>query len=320
MTRTEEIRNYILTELNADLCGICPASALADEPEEYRATDIMPGCKSIIVFGKRMPDGAVQAAMRKLEDGNKAAESIYSTYAAEFMPAYNLFFDTFNLCNFMERKFRYSSVPLPNGPMQNGLPINTDLPMFAGPYKAGIPLNIDKAAMAAGLGEFGWSNHLLTPEFGPRVHLAAILTNAELDYDQPYHGKPLCNPASCGICAKLCPVGAIEPVADKNAATLSAGGKTVTVSKFHPNRCSVACMALKKKYAGAIAVEDVIETEDPTDEELIAAMKKRPISDYTMDHYPKFNCDRCLLYCPVGNWKARFADKGLSRFEGGAKE
>ncbi len=317
MSLTETVRRYILETLHADLCGFAPASALEEEPEGYRPTDIMPGAKSIIVFGKRIPDGAVQAAMRRLEDGNLRAESLYSTFGAEVFPGMALFFDTFNLAEYLERSFPASAVPLPCGPMQCGLPVNTDLPLFSGPWKAGIPMNIDRAALAAGLGEFGWSNRFLTPEFGPRVQFGAVLTNLELEPDGPYTGPRLCDPAACGVCARVCPTCAIAPVSPDNALEVGAGEKRCTVSRFVPNRCSVAAMALRKKYAGASPVEDAVDTEDPTDQELIAGLKKRPIDDYTLDHYPKFHCDRCLLYCPAGDWKRRFADRGLSRFTGG---
>lgn len=43
------------------------------------------------------------------------------------------------------------------------------------------------AAVQAGLGEFGLSNLLLTPQFGPRQRFAQILTDAELAPDKPIH-------------------------------------------------------------------------------------------------------------------------------------
>ena len=103
------------------------------------------------------------------------------------------------------------------------------------------------AAFLAGLGNFGINNTILTPEFGPRVRFASIFTSAEIEPD-PVLEKPLCircrrcvvacpvhaldgqnYPAGltdkktcatrsealakryiapCGICIKVCPVGA----------------------------------------------------------------------------------------------------------------
>ncbi len=315
---TTEIKKYLMNELAMDVVGIAPAEALKDEPKGYRPSDILPGARSVVVFGKCYPDGAVQSAFRKFEDGLKAAESVYSTYTNEICPNIVLMFDTFNTCQFIERTFGYTAVPLPSGAMQNAVAINTDLPLFSGPYKGGLPMSIKNAALAAGLGEIGWSTHFLTPEFGPRIQLGALITNLELDYDKPYDGPRLCKPEKCGVCSSLCPTHAISAEKDGGYELVSAGGKTCKVTKFVPNRCYVAAMALRKEYEGAYPVSDVVGSDDPSDGEIAAALKARPINDYTYDHYPKFYCDKCLIYCPVGNWKERFADKGLSRAEGGS--
>ena len=79
MNATEKLKSYILDRCGLDAVGIAPASALADEPEGKRPEDILPGAKSIIVFLRAIPDGAVQAAFRAKEDGNADA---FSSYAA----------------------------------------------------------------------------------------------------------------------------------------------------------------------------------------------------------------------------------------------
>jgi epoxyqueuosine reductase QueG len=63
------------------------------------------------------------------------------------------------------------------------------------------------AALLAGLGNFGTNNMLLTPEFGPRVRFASILTSAEMRPD-PLLEKPLC--IRCQRCVEACPVHALD--------------------------------------------------------------------------------------------------------------
>ncbi len=63
------------------------------------------------------------------------------------------------------------------------------------------------AALLAGLGNFGTNNMLLTPEFGPRVRFASILTAAEIEPD-PVQEKSLC--IRCQRCVDACPVHALE--------------------------------------------------------------------------------------------------------------
>ena len=63
------------------------------------------------------------------------------------------------------------------------------------------------AALLAGLGNFGINNALLTPEFGPRVRFASILSAAEIEPD-PVLETPLC--IRCRRCVKACPVHALD--------------------------------------------------------------------------------------------------------------
>lgn len=49
---------------------------------------------------------------------------------------------------------------------------------------------------------------LLTPEFGPLQRVAFLFTDAELEYDDMYNGKPLCR--KCGACVRECPGGCME--------------------------------------------------------------------------------------------------------------
>ena len=57
--------------------------------------------------------------------------------------------------------------------------------------------------MACGLGEIGYSKMLLTPQFGPLQRVAFLFTDAELEYDEMYHGEPLCR--HCYACVRECP-------------------------------------------------------------------------------------------------------------------
>ena len=62
-------------------------------------------------------------------------------------------------------------------------------------------------ARSAGLGWIGKNLLLITPEFGPRVRLATVLTNIPLT-----HGKPLMD-QNCGKCTKCidaCPIEALK--------------------------------------------------------------------------------------------------------------
>src|SRR5437762_11712226 len=68
-------------------------------------------------------------------------------------------------------------------------------------------LSLPHAAVEAGMGTLGLNLQLLTPEYGPRVILTAVLCSAPVDCDQPLK-EALCLGPSCGRCLKTCPAHA----------------------------------------------------------------------------------------------------------------
>lgn len=75
----------------------------------------------------------------------------------------------------------------------------------------GTNLNLSLLARDAGFGEFGRHGLLITPDLGPSIRIAAVLTDAEnLPFNEGnLHGwvREFCR--SCGACVRACPAGAI---------------------------------------------------------------------------------------------------------------
>ncbi len=69
-------------------------------------------------------------------------------------------------------------------------------------------LSLERAAVEAGLGTLGLNLQLLTPEFGPRVQLAAVLASLPVECDAPM-AQALCRGPQCGRCLKACPADAV---------------------------------------------------------------------------------------------------------------
>ena len=65
-------------------------------------------------------------------------------------------------------------------------------------------LSLPHAAVEAGLGSLGLNLQLLTPEFGPRVLLTAVLSSIDVACDRP-RAEALCRGPECGRCLKACP-------------------------------------------------------------------------------------------------------------------
>ena len=91
------------------------------------------------------------------------------------------------------------------------------------------------AAVACGLGEIGWSKMLLTPEFGPLQHVAFIFTDAELEYDEMYNGKPLCR--KCGACVRECPGGCIPAMNSGKTVSIKMEDKVIEWGDIDMWRC-----------------------------------------------------------------------------------
>lgn len=164
-TLTRQIKNFVLTEARMDKVGIASIDRFNESPEGQHPTDFLPGCKSVIVF-------------RTFEDLNYNTHGIYGAFGYVGAPNYNLLFANYKIARFVEKLTGCAAMP-----------------ETAGPTHGAKMMSMRHCAYAAGLGEFGWSSLMLTPEFGPRNRFGAVLTTAELEPDPMYNGPKLCDPA-----------------------------------------------------------------------------------------------------------------------------
>ncbi len=143
-------------------------------------------------------------------------------------------------------------------------------------------LSLTHAAVEAGLGTLGLNLQLLTPEFGPRVMLSAVLSSVDVEPDQRLE-TALCLGPSCGRCLKTCP------------------GDTVR----HWDRDWAACDRFRSPH-GFAALADflggVIEEPDP--EKQKAMLRSEP-GFYIWQSILRgagvvTGCRRCEDVCPVG--------------------
>ena len=65
-------------------------------------------------------------------------------------------------------------------------------------------LSLPHAAVEAGLGTLGLNLQLLTPEYGPRVLLTAVLVSLDVECDKRIE-ETLCLGPACGRCLQACP-------------------------------------------------------------------------------------------------------------------
>ena len=184
VTIEEEIRKYS-RELGADAVGFASIENYRS-PKSPDPKTILANARSLVVFGYREVDGA-------LESGN-ARISMASRQAVMDLSKKN----NYLVAKFVEDRFRARSAF-----------VLTSFPLDMSPPVMGLvgDISLRHAAVAAGLGVFGRHNLVIHPEFGTRVIYGAVVTELALKPDPPLV-EELCN--QCGLCVESCPAKALE--------------------------------------------------------------------------------------------------------------
>lgn len=218
---TSRVKQVAL-EAGADLVGIAGIDRFAGLPPEHSPLSIFPEARSVIVVGKRIARGA----LRGVEEGTQFSN--YDLYVGNWLNQF-LSATVFEVSAFLENS-RWEAVPLMNLPTQ--IPA-MGIAVRSGQPEPNVLVDIEEAAVRAGLGEIGYCGLLLTPQYGPRQKVEAILTDAVLEAD-PMLAEPVCD--DCLECAKACPLSAISL---KEKVTYSIAGKEITVGKIDYSKCAI---------------------------------------------------------------------------------
>ncbi|MEM2211424.1 MAG: hypothetical protein QXK35_06465 [Nitrososphaerales archaeon] len=186
-TLTNQVKKLLKKE-GADLFGIASIDRFEKAPEGHRPKDILSSAQSVIVFAKRMLYSPIEGLPHtRLEYTNQffVVNAILNTIA-------------YKICNFLESK-GFKAIPIPPA-----------YPRFED--KLFGVFSHRHAAVEAGLGEIALSNLLVTPQYGPRVRLTSIITDAPLEPNSRFENelcknyRKICNLA----CVRMCPVNAIS--------------------------------------------------------------------------------------------------------------
>jgi epoxyqueuosine reductase len=172
--------------LGADLVGIADGAAL----DTSHITDLDGG--RIVVLGKRLNGGV--ARIRRWDDRHK--------YYNDELALTHLEETSLELVYWLE-DCGYPAVIVP--------PTHVDPARYRDDPGEHIEplLSLTHAAVEAGLGTLGLNLQLLTPEFGPRVLLTAVLCSLDVACDRPMRDA-LCRGPSCGRCLQTCPADAVR--------------------------------------------------------------------------------------------------------------
>jgi epoxyqueuosine reductase len=183
----DQVKDLLLAS-GCDLVGVAKVERFREAPEGRRATDILPTSRSVIVGAVHIIDSVCDDLPETRYEYTNQFYVLNGTLGTASMKA----------ARFLEDR-GYRAIPIPAAYPR----INKEL--------MGV-FSHRHAAVLAGLGEIGLSNLLITPQYGARVRLVSIITEAALGPDQPYE-ESLCRQTQkeCGkACVTCCPVEAIS--------------------------------------------------------------------------------------------------------------
>ena len=193
-TLAEKVRR-VAEEHGADLVGFAPVSRFENAPPELHPRTIFPQTRTVVAVAVRQ----LRGALKGVEEGTywQAYNCDCYWYLNEVVAPKILR----GIATLLE-DHGHTSVPVHNPFCARvGRKVRDDQP--AGPDGM---VSLRVVAVAAGLGELGHSKLLLTPRFGPRQRVFAVLTDAVLDPTPLFTGE-ICD--GCRSCAKECEAGAI---------------------------------------------------------------------------------------------------------------
>ena len=249
-------------KFGADLVGIASAATLNEFPPDPKWPQtpdrISPHVKSVVVIAKRIPVGVFRA------------KTNVPTQYLDMLVLRAMDRSAFKITEWLEGKGHPSFVTAAQ---------ETDWAYKKASYGR---LSTRHLGIEAGLGTFGLEVNILTPEFGPRVYLTGILTEAEIEADERII-EQVCIGESCSRSLYSCPTDAVRHfgIDKRECATEAQEFGFSTILKFWTHFIGLA--EGKKR--------DLLK-----DREIFGFWQGllRVVGSFG-------DCPRCLAVCPVGN-------------------
>ncbi|MFM9978701.1 MAG: 4Fe-4S binding protein [Sphingomonadaceae bacterium] len=185
--------NRVKAEIGVDLMGVLAVDE-SSHPDFIQGVKVfLPKARAAVIIMNELPSETMNLVMHPAKYAGKPKTG------ALLAPMVDEIHSELDLANMQLAKLLkregYRSIVLPRR-----------LPMYAGGMK--FPLSFCHIAEAAGMGTIGTHTLIITPEFGTRVRLACLLTEAPLQTTK--RQDPVDDCTHCLDCVKVCPIGAIS--------------------------------------------------------------------------------------------------------------
>lgn len=285
-TFSEDIRS-IAGDLGADLVGFAPASRFDSGPDKTHPNTYMPRARAVVVIGLSYPRAIGEVWGTYQEPGRLPTPYMLFGFARLNWELSGI---ALKLSKVLESR-GYASLPIPPSYALSRYRYWEELDE-TGRYLGDV--SIKHAALAAGLGMFGWSNIFLTPQYGARQRLVAIITEAPLETPDILASQTLCQPDRCGYrCVEVCPIGAISK---DEAQTFAMEGHEFQYAALDHNLCRWCLDGFAEGSGSRTHFEP---PESITQADLAWAAANRHVADrglYAMS-FIDF-CGKCMHQCP----------------------
>ncbi|MHC4480522.1 MAG: 4Fe-4S binding protein [Planctomycetota bacterium] len=241
---TAEIKEVGL-EAGADLVGVASIDRFDNAPAEVHPRSIFSHTQSVIALACRM----VRGALKTIEEGN-------------YWQAYNC--DSYQFLNEVLAPHMLRKVVVfleDNGftavPIHNPFGAHLGRPVRPGGTRPDGMVSLRVIGCAAGLGELGRSKLFMTPQFGPRQRVYAVLTDAALAPD-PLLEDHVCD--DCGLCTAACPADAIPK---ERAVELKIGDRLFSHAPLDTAKCLHYHQGWDPKYSPFVQEDSSEENLPP---------------------------------------------------------
>lgn len=264
--------------LGIDLVGVCDWHALETVAPEYdKPSQLSRFHRTLLVLVRRYPTGVAcspDEALRQYDMGRTARHLEEATAS---------------LAYWLEERDCMAALLSAVLPDLRRQPLGYATPAGQG------SLLLRQGAVQSGLGTLGLNQMLLTPQYGPRLFLAGIITDLELEADEAMQDELCPGLEGCGRCAAVCPAQAIPTRAPEGASlrdirALDTEACTGTCQPYGPQRMVKHLDHIFDSASGEEAARKVRRTET---QQLFYHLTVMRQGAYT-------GCARCELVCPVG--------------------
>lgn len=210
---TSELIKKKAKEYGADLCGIGDISLYEGTDMQHDPRMILPEAKCVIGFGFRVPQGLYLGMERGTQYFNYTSLGVKyldEEFAEIFLLKMGALIEDEGYDACLQRNV--SNLKVKGDKTQNPELVDTyelihTVPVAPGKPVPDVIMDFGQSAVICGLGSLSIKGNVITPEFGPFIRLAFIVTDAPLQVDETFHGN-LCD--KCGECVKACPGKAVS--------------------------------------------------------------------------------------------------------------